>query len=184
MFLKVLTLAFLIGNISTEPIQSCIDPEVDYLEGLYSEHEAFNRIYEEAHIRSSKSIIPNKNDLVLYESLTDNTQCSNQFRNITLTNHKSTCPWVYNITFREDRFPHYLNNVICTCKSCIGSSSNSSFVPLLLPTKQVKCEPILKQVPVLVRGECEKDGFYQWKQTYEYVNTACICAYQPKIYPQ
>lgn len=183
MFLNVLTLAFFIGNISTDPIKSCIDPEVEYLKELYSEHEAFNRIYEEAHFRSSKSIIIKKNDSVLDESLTDNTQCNNELRNITLTNHKSSCPWVYDILFREDRFPRYLNNVRCTCESCIGSSKALAYIPLLLPAKQVKCEPLLQQVPVLARGECPKDGYYyHWNQTYEYVNIACVCAYQGMTY--
>ena len=183
MFLNVLTLAFLIGNISTDPTKRCIDPEEEYLEELYSEHEAFNRLYQEAHFKSSKSMVINKNDSVLDEILTDNTQCSNEMRNITLTNHQSSCPWVYDILFRENRFPRYLNNVRCTCESCIGSSTTSPYKPILSPAKQVKCKPILQQVPVLARGECPKDGYYyHWNKTYEYVNIACICAYQSKTY--
>ena len=185
MFLKSITLIslFLFGNIALEPLKHCVDPEIGYLENLYSEHEAFNRRYEEAHFASFKNVILNKNDSVYDESLTDNTQCSNNARNITRTNHLSSCPWTYDIKFRKDRFPNYLNDVRCTCKSCIGSSSKLSYKPQFLPTKQVKCEPLMKQVPVLIRGECGLDGYYQWHQDYEYVNVACICAFQNKLYP-
>jgi hypothetical protein len=141
------------------------------------------------HYRTTTLLFYASSDLSTYESdlafelseiedpnLIDHSQCRLSERNTTLTviSQRSTCPWVYLIKYREDKFPHFLREAKCTCRTCnlVGSSHLSSM--------NYGCLPILKRVPVLTRNanKCDKDGYYTWSPSVEIVNMGCTCSFQ------
>ncbi len=76
---------------------------------------------------------------------------------------------------RANKYPPFRAEVKCTCDRCMTLSSE-----LLSETG---CMPVLKAMPVLVRGKCDDDGYYVWTPAVEQVNVACVCAYRNKLIP-
>jgi hypothetical protein len=111
--------------------------------------------------------------------LVDQSQCRLSDRNTTLTviSKRSTCPWIYQVKYREDKFPHFLRDAKCTCRTCnlIGSSQMHS--------KTYGCMPILKRDPVLLRNpdKCDVNGYQTWTPSFETVNIGCTCSFQKEM---
>jgi hypothetical protein len=144
------------------------------------------------HYRTSTLLFQASSDLSTYESdlafdlneiesprQVDQTQCQLSDRNTTLTviSQRSTCPWLYQVKYREDKFPHFLREAKCTCRTCNLQGSSQ------LPSKTYGCMPILRRVPVLVRNsvKCDMNGFQTWTPSAEIVNTGCTCSFQKEL---
>lgn len=88
-------------------------------------------------------------------------------------NQKSTCPWVYEVSYRRDRIPLYRRNAKCICNRCQSAQNKN---------KQYECRPIVDFAPVLLRKECV-DGVYQWEATVEPISYGCYCAISQNFIP-
>ncbi|RNA16136.1 interleukin 17 [Brachionus plicatilis] len=147
--------------------KSCLNPNQEYLELLYSEYSIFFRKQEELLVKLES---PSKNEKYLTE--TDDSQCNINERNTTTINKRSICPWKYKLNIRFDRFPPYRAEAKCSCSYCNFIGNN------ILPINMYGCLPVLKPIPVLVKqDECDKDGYYIWKPDIDYVNMACTCGF-------
>ena len=111
----------------------------------------------------------------LFNHHVDQTQCLVQKRNLTTLNQQSLCPWKYMVAMRVNKYPPFRPEVKCTCDKCTTLSSEL--------VSETGCMPVLKAMPVLVRGKCDDDGFYMWMPTVEHVNVACVCAYRNQLIP-
>jgi hypothetical protein len=175
------------------------DPDEDYLFMLLTEYLTLLRVNEQIKLKntilslssalnrySSKQNThsgyhENNRDHVWLDSkelsnLVEDIHCNVDSRNRTLINQKAICPWIYTVEKREDRYPFLVSKVKCTCNSCTTSS--------LKYNKLYRCVPIMKETPVLVRQmTCSKDGFKEWKPTFENITISCVCAHEHKFYP-
>lgn len=82
-------------------------------------------------------------------------------------NYSPMCPHHFVVEVREDRYPFNRTRAVCNCEKC-----------LVLPETdfiEYGCLPIMLLQPVLVRGECKSNGFYEWTPKYESVPIACKC---------
>lgn len=151
---------------------TCVDPSEDYLDAMFSKHMDFIRKMEEINIKAKKEIVMLRNFRKLNDSsaLFEETQCSMQGRNTTEVNQQSLCPWKYVTVARFDRFPRYRSQAKCTCSSCTPLGTDDFSVP-----NRYTCLPVLKLSPVLVRGDCQVDGFYSYIPAIESINIACTC---------
>lgn len=147
--------------------KSCLNPNQEYLELLYSEYSIYFRKQEELIVKFNS---PQKNEHNLAD--TDDSQCNINERNTTTINKRSICPWKYKLNIRFDRFPPYRAEAKCSCSYCnfIGNS--------ILPMNLYGCLPVVKPIPILIKqDECDKDGYYIWKPDIDYVNMACTCGF-------
>ena len=193
----------LILNIVIQPIWSktlCKDPSDYYLERLLSEYNNYFFKYEQNTFKKIQnkffsSFNYNNNDDYDYNydsstskeidnvystdtirTHTDNSQCFKHLRNRTVLNQKSMCPWKYVILKRNDIFPKMIVHVKCTCERCSSGHSKNFF-------NKYKCFPLFKNLPILRKGQCGTDGYYEWRPDTEKINIACICATQARFIP-
>ena len=159
----------------------CEDPDNDYLEQKYYEFEADYRKDEEQRYLTGKLKTVDVEDIE--SDLIDDTKCHGINRNITRPNEMSVCPYQLKLNERDGRYPKIFEEAQCNCQSCIGSSSNSSFNPTLLPNKIYGCRPVFKKVPVLVRGRCGNDFFFIWDGASEYLSQGCVCVLKSTMFP-
>lgn len=105
--------------------------------------------------------------------------------NRTQPNELSLCPWENVITHRKNRYPHYVNEVRCLCRKCAAASSSTGGLDErgLGEISEYACRPLLTHRPVLVKGECMRDGFYQWRPELELIAELCACGQLNYYYP-
>jgi len=85
---------------------------------------------------------------------------------------RALCPWIYEIEYRENLYPHIQEQAVCRCTNCTTYDKN----PLNI-TENYKCMPIYILEPVLVKNydkEC-KDGFFQYDEMLEKKCVGCVC---------
>lgn len=157
--------------LNTSPKQikskSCLNPNQEYLELLFSEYSIYFRKQEELLVNLDSSSKKSQ-----YEKENDDSQCNTNERNTTTINKRSICPWKYKLNIRFDRFPPYRAEAKCSCSYCNFIGNN------ILPMNMYGCLPVLKPVPVLIKqDECDKDGYFIWKPEIDYVNMACTCGF-------
>lgn len=105
-------------------------------------------------------------------------------KNRTQPNELSLCPWENVITHRKNRYPHYVNEVRCLCRKCAASSFSGGLDERGLGgVNEYACRPLLAHRPVLVKGECKTDGFYQWRPELELIAELCACGQLNYYYP-
>lgn len=161
--------------------RSCRDPDNDDLEKKYNDFEADYRREEENRFMTGKLKSVNVEDIEdIEKDLIDDTKCHENDRNITRLNDMSVCPYQLKLNEKDGRYPKILEEAQCNCQSCIGSSSNFSFNPTLLPSKIYGCKPVFKKVPVLARGNCGNDGVYIWAPATAYLSQGCVCVSKHK----
>ena len=135
------------------------------------------RSYFESNKKVSSSYMP----LIDTKYLYDNNQCSILKRTTNILNEKSICPWKEEIEYREDKFPRYLSQAMCTCKTCNYLHNSKGF----LHTDVYRCMPVLRSQPVLTMlNQCDSEGYYKWIAETESVNVACICGVDWFLNPQ
>lgn len=162
-------------------IHKCENPDDEYLENLLSEYQVFFRKYQETILRNN--IEPNLMDSnrqhapIDPSSFIEQTQCTIQERKTNIINQASLCPWRYVTKARHDRYPILRTEAKCTCDKCTTYANDK------LPKNFYGCMPVLKPVPVLLRGECGQDGFFNWTPTTEEINVGCVCAHRKSWVP-
>ena len=101
-----------------------------------------------------------------FKKATDKTQCPIN-RTLSTLEGRSLCPWIYENKIIRDRFPHRRSSVKCTCDSCKK-----------FPTGYLldySCFAVSQRVPILKKVKCGTKKIFEWKETYDEVNVACIC---------
>ncbi|RMZ96260.1 interleukin 17 [Brachionus plicatilis] len=149
-------------------ISCCFDPGEDYLHQKLNEFIEATLRYEQIELRYSqfkRSISNTISDSHIFE----NTQCDLINRTIDFQEQKAVCPRQYKIIHRTNKFPYYIKQTVCTCRACFVQPGSSLFEDMY------QCLPIWTQKHVLVRDECQSDGFFYWKPDYELINTGCTC---------
>lgn len=165
--------------------QSCIDHSDDFLE------EKLSRYLTDY---SSKWV-----DLLLLNDFfnsTNETQIENHFSenkyskekcyvainalNCHSPNQLSICPWENVVKYRSDRYPHYIEESACQCKECNGGEVKNKLSKLDLSSGVYGCRPVFSLSPVLVKGKCMADGYFEWKPELEMISEACFCGYKFK----
>jgi hypothetical protein len=160
----------------------CENPDDEYLENLLSEYQVFFRKYQETILRNNiePNLMDNSNRQHTHmdpTSFIEQTQCTIQERKTNIINQASLCPWRYVTKLRHDRYPILKTEAKCTCDKC------TTFANDKLPKHIYGCMPVLKPVPVLLRGECGQDGFFNWTPTTEEINVACVCVHKKSWVP-
>lgn len=149
-------------------IRCCIDPSEDYLHKKLNEFIEATLRYEQIELRYNKfkrsAVHSISNDQVF-----DNSQCDLGNRTIDFEEQKAICPRQYRIIQRKNMFPFYIKQTMCTCRSCFVKPGSFLFKDMY------QCLPIWSQKHVLVRDECQTDGYFYWRPDYELVNTGCTC---------
>ena len=87
-------------------------------------------------------------------------------------NYNALCPHYFVVEVREDRYPFNRTRAVCNCENCLGLS-DSDFI-------KYGCLPTYYLQPVLVRGECMSNGFYNWTAKYELIANGCKCDFPIK----
>jgi hypothetical protein len=82
-------------------------------------------------------------------------------------NYNALCPHHFVVELREDRYPFNRTRAVCNCENCLGLP-DSGFITY-------GCLPTMIPQPVLVRGKCMSNGFYEWTPKYELVAIGCKC---------
>jgi hypothetical protein len=155
----------------------CQEPEIDYLESLYSEFQTYYNKYEEPVRKRIKSKMHTSepNASVISRHM-ENTHCNIDNHNRTELRERSVCPWKIEHIIRADRFPFKIRSVKCTCDKCIAFKKE-------LSSQSFKCEPVFRTFPVLVRDKCRADGYYGWNTSIEEIAISCTCASIISTYP-
>lgn len=77
--------------------------------------------------------------------------------------HRSLCPWFWNLNYDGDRYPDKLAEARCSCEDCDAGRK--------------QCERINYNIIVLRKNE-EKctDDYYEYEMGYQPVSVGCTCA--------
>lgn len=168
---------FVYGNLVVNKQTNCVDPDEAYLSKMFIEYKMTYRKYEEI-IYRTKTIEEKVNTSFVYKipekNLFENSECLVSSRKTFDVSKKSLCPWKTEVTRREDRYPFYKLENKCTCEKC--SLVGDEFLD-----KNFKCNPVIENIPVLVRGKCGSDGFYIWEPSLEESNLYCTCSFSTQI---
>ncbi|CAF0718853.1 unnamed protein product [Brachionus calyciflorus] len=152
----------------------CIDPDEHYLaKKLYEFIESTIR-YEQVELQSKQFKQPIINTRVNYEpvineEVLNNSECDLTNRTMSTYEDRSICPKRFKTIRRKDRYPFFVNQILCTCDSCFIQPG----IPLV--TNIYKCMPVWAEKHVLVRKECQVDGYHYWQPEFETINVGCIC---------
>lgn len=176
-------------NLRSNNNMHCVDPGQEYLETFYSDFQIFYRKRLEK-MKVQKSLVLSMRR-ISSSNLIDNTQCNIEQRSTLGINQASVCPWRYHNSLSSDLFPMWRKQVKCTCDDC--TLLQSDFTQRRKKSNDnghrsgtgnvYGCLPVLRSEPVLTRGKCGSDGFYEWIPSTEQVNTACVCAYKKMLFP-
>lgn len=173
-------LNYLLSDAESKRDVNCQNPDQEYLENQYSEYQRFYRKFEETLLKS-KGDMRNTNYRLgnySFDNLLDESQCNINDRNTTSVNKRSICPWKYVISGRVDKFPPIKTEAKCTCSKCTTFGNKD------LPENMYNCMPVMKSIPVLVKGECGPDGYFTWTPSTEEINVACICGLTHAWFPE
>lgn len=112
---------------------------------------------------------------VTFNTTIGNRNC--RLLNMTIPEETATCPWHYNLVFREDRYPQIRKNAVCNCQNCR---------PILKYVNATchSCKLLKELRPILYRDKCvynryENRYFYELKIGLEEVSIACTCMAAP-----
>lgn len=162
--------------------KSCQDPDDEFLSKLLSNFTIAYIKYEQNRLKD-----PNKISTLDSESqtiqtkasnfLVDNSDCNLFSRNASIINQASLCPWRFKQIFRKAMFPKEMNQIQCTCDSCMVIGNAKIYRHAL------SCQPVLKKRHALHRtNECI-NGIYKWDIIVEHVGVACVCGFGFKLVP-
>ena len=80
---------------------------------------------------------------------------------------QSLCPWYNVMNYDPDRYPSYLIEARCKCKTCTGIDPGSG----------AGCQPVYYNIPVLRRStSCLANGQYKYDKGWQRITVGCTCA--------
>lgn len=94
------------------------------------------------------------------------------------------CPWEHKLTVRNSRFPYKRWVAVCNCAEYDDRLSLTTTTMTMKTTMNISesrtnrrhCMQMKTPMPVLVRGECEREtNIYKWFFASEDISTACVC---------
>lgn len=144
--------------------QNCKNPYIQELETKFQQYYFDYLRFGQAMLRARK--IP-LSDLNENSTLTSGQNCSTNEKNEKKQN--GLCSSRVNLEYLSDRYPNYKLNVECDCRLC-STIKNRIIDP------NYECQPVQKRVPILRKGKCASDGYYEWQPTIEVLNIGCACA--------
>ena len=158
--------------------QWCTNPSRGFLEDKLAKHREFFFKIEEEEFHNGRVIDYNKDvrpqDIA---NLVERSQCIVQQRTMPTVSQRSTCPWRYVTTWRNNKFPRVIAQAICTCDKCDGVSNHTA-----LSTYNVGCRPVFVSRAVLDNVGCVR-GINVWKESRELVSVSCTCAHREELVP-
>lgn len=146
----------------------CLDPGEHFLHQKLNEFIEATLRYEQIELKYDKlkySITDSIEDNHVFE----NSECYLTNRTLNYEEQKSICPRQYKIIYRKNKFPYFIKQTVCTCRECFVQPNAFLYKDLY------QCLPVWSQRHVLVRDECQDDGYFYWRPDYELVNTGCTC---------
>lgn len=80
------------------------------------------------------------------------------------------CPWHYELSIRDDRYPFMRLNAVCNCKNCLAKT-----VFDLDAKKFSLCQQQFTLMPSLIKEKTNQDLEPKWRFAMEEVATSCTC---------
>ncbi|CAF0888195.1 unnamed protein product [Brachionus calyciflorus] len=153
---------------SKSPQLNCKNPSVYELDKKLWEYKLQYYKYHQIMYASKKiqEVEQIKNESLIFKE----NGCWQKKRNL----NEQLCSSTFEFEFSNERYPLYSTNAKCDCKYCsmfFGQYLNSDY----------ECLPITEKQPVLARGECSSDGYYQWIETTQLVIKGCTCGYKYQL---
>lgn len=106
-------------------------------------------------------------------------KCDQIFRSNYTDQPVPTCPHEFVTEYRLDRYPFALNRAICNCQRCKGPrylhNGRENETMTFLMGYRFQCMPISVLRPVIIKGECQLNGEFNWIPTFERVSISCGC---------
>lgn len=162
--------------------KACKDPDDEYLSKLLSNYTILFTKYEQNRLQDTNKVLNLDSESQTIQTkasnfLVDKSECNLLSRNASIINQASLCPWRVKKIFRTTMFPKYMNQIQCTCDSCMMIGNSKIYRNVL------SCQPVLKRRPVLFRSKECINGIYKWDSAIEHVGVACVCGFEYMLVP-
>jgi hypothetical protein len=165
----------------------CLERSAAYLDSklfdyMYSYLQQQEAVLRAAWSRNAEFVFNHKPvELNEVAYLFDQTGClnANSSESYKFRKHTSTCPSRLGVNTNKNRWPHYIQEVICTCRTC-----NVIVNEPPLPEEIYRCMPIMTDVVVLDKiQECDSNGYYKWVGNVTRINAGCTCGVMVNLVP-
>jgi hypothetical protein len=97
-------------------------------------------------------------------------QCPKSISQLSMSQHiqdQSLCPWYNVMNYDPDRYPSYLIEARCKCKTCTGIDPGSG----------AGCQSVYYNIPVLRRStNCLSNGQYKYNNGWQKITVGCTCS--------
>ncbi|KAK3089145.1 hypothetical protein FSP39_001231 [Pinctada imbricata] len=102
--------------------------------------------------------------------------CPNSQTNLNVTtttplSERATCPFYFVSTFHARRYPQHITEARCSCSRCLEYNGLSS---------RTRCEPVYRDVKLLVKTECH-NNVWQYSVGIYKMQESCTCAVPRQI---
>lgn len=150
---------------------NCIDPSNFELEQQFYNYQYDLLKNEQTEYQKMLS-----NEYIILKKILNSTVSLNCSKDRVLKGKQSRlfCSFNESIEDRKNIFPFIKLSKKCDCKYC-----SSAFEHLL--KRSYQCFTVYEMEPVLIRGDCSSNGYFQWIPTVEFVEKGCTCGHNLKL---
>ncbi|KAK3090148.1 hypothetical protein FSP39_009495 [Pinctada imbricata] len=175
MFIFQIVVSLVSSHVVSNPLPLCQEPE--------NIHDIFvNMAYQHPMLYSLQPGFNQNQYYIRQEGRQQETylngiqNCPNSQTNLNVTitsplSERATCPFYFVSTFDARRYPQRITEARCSCIQCLEYHGLSH---------RNKCEPVYRDVKVLVKTECQSNVWQYSSRIYK-KQESCTCAVQPRI---